>query len=97
MHEHKPYRNANLKITELAQHIGLNRTYLSSFINSEYDMNFCSYINQLRYDEFQRLKSLEEYKNTTDAELAEIVGFGSYRSYTRFASLLNKDDRRSLC
>ncbi len=87
MELHKFYLEPNLKITELAERIGVNRTYLSSFINTEYGMNFSVYINSLRLQEYKRLRSNENYNNKSNAELAERAGFGSYRSYTRFVAL----------
>ncbi len=83
---YKPYLEANLKISDLAEKVGVNRTYLSTFINTEYNMNFSSYINMLRLKEYKNLREKEEYKDRSNSELAEKAGFGSYRSYTRCAS-----------
>ncbi len=89
MNEHKPYLNANIKIIDLAEEIGINRSYLSTFINTEYDVNFSSFINEFRLKEYNHLRSMDKYKSKSNAELTEIAGFGSYRSYARFVNLQN--------
>ncbi len=90
INKHKPYLNANIKIIDLAEGIGINRSYLSIFINTEYDVNFSSFINNFRLQEYNRLRSLDKYKSKSNAELAEMAGFGSYRSYARFVTLQNE-------
>jgi AraC-like DNA-binding protein len=84
---HKPYLEPNLKITDLAERLHVNRTYVSSFINNEYGNNFSSYINKLRMKEFELLRTNNKFEDISNSELAEKVGFGSYRSYTRFVAL----------
>ncbi len=91
MELHKFYLEPNLKITDLAERIGVNRTYLSSFINTEYGMNFSVYINSLRLHEYKRLRANDKHNDKSNAELAERAGFGSYRSYTRFAALYDNE------
>jgi AraC-like DNA-binding protein len=81
--KNKPYLNPEIKITDLVLALSTNRSYLSSFINTEYGMNFSTYINSLRIREFANLKSLPENEGVTIQELAEKAGFGSYRSYHR--------------
>lgn len=82
--QHKLYLNSNLKITDLATYLNTNRSYLSSFINKEYCMNFSKFINQYRLSEYTKLKSDKIYSNFTDKELAEMSGFGSYKNFLRF-------------
>jgi len=83
MLEKKPYLNSDLKITDLIEDLGVNRTYISTFINTEYQMNFCSYINRCRLDEYIQLKKDVAYKGRSLKELAELAGFGSYKSLLR--------------
>lgn len=81
----RPYLNADLKITDLVAELNINRTYLSAFINSEYGVNFSSYINQCRLKEYERLQTLPEKQGYSPQELALMAGFGSYKSLLRFS------------
>ena len=81
MDTRKPYLDARLRITDLAAVLGTNRSYLSSFINETYGMNFSQLINGYRMREFYRL--VEERPEANKSELALKVGFGSYRSFAR--------------
>jgi len=86
----RPYLKADLKITDLVSDLQINRTYISSFINSEYGMNFSNYINTLRFNEFNRLREHPSTKDKSTAELSEMAGFGSYRSYSRVLEMMKK-------
>lgn len=55
MQEDKPYLNPELKITDLTRELQTNRTYLSTFINRTYGMNFKAYINDCRLREMEAL------------------------------------------
>jgi AraC-like DNA-binding protein len=58
--------------------LGTNRSYLSSFINSEYDMNLSRYINRRRLEELDHLRIATENKNTSGSEMVPDTGFSSY-------------------
>jgi AraC-like DNA-binding protein len=82
----RPYLNPDLKITDLVNDLKINRTYISTFINAEYGLNFSSFVNQKRLKEYERLSSLPEMQHKTNSEIAELAGFGSYRNYSRIAN-----------
>jgi AraC-like DNA-binding protein len=50
----KIYLNSKLTIRDVAQIAGTNRTYVSNFINTRFNQNFCSFVNQYRLEELQR-------------------------------------------
>jgi len=79
----KPFLNQDLRITDLVDVFHVNRTYISSFINVEYNMNFSTYINNHRMKEYRRLSSLSGNSNRSKQELVEMAGFNSYRSFLR--------------
>jgi len=79
----KPFLNQDLRITDLVDVFHVNRTYISSFINVEYNMNFSTYINHYRMEEYRRLSQLPEYLRRSKQELVEMAGFNSYRSFLR--------------
>lgn len=82
----KPYLNPHLKITDLVLNLGINRTYISSFINTNYKKNFCSFINHCRLYEFDKIRKDPDFSHISDYELVELAGFNNYRSYKRFIS-----------
>ena len=83
MRVEKPYLNADLRITDLVDKLHVNRTYISSFINKEYGVNFSIFINKYRLQEYKALKEMPEYCKMSKSELAEMAGFNSYRSFQR--------------
>ncbi len=82
----KIYTDPDLKIWDLSQRIGTNRTYISRFINSEYKRNFCNHVNYYRIQHVKQL--LEENSEADNDQLAELSGFGSINSlYRAFQSV----------
>lgn len=81
--KYKVYLNPDLNITGLAEQLATNRTYLSSFINKEYGMNFSRYVNSIRLKELERLMSLPANEGTSIRKLAEKAGFGTYGGYLK--------------
>jgi AraC-like DNA-binding protein len=77
----KIYLNANLTIQNVAQLVGTNRTYISSIINQFFGLNFCSFVNNHRLDELERI--LKNKPGLTNQSLAEACGFGSIDSLKR--------------
>ena len=75
--EEKIYLDPELNIQKTAQYLSTNRTYLSTAINSFYDMNFPSYINQLRIQESIDLISKGYTSKLTLEALAMQSGFSS--------------------
>lgn len=77
----KIFTNPDLKIQDLAAEVGTNRTYISSTINTFYNQNFTTFINQYRLVELsETVKSNNAY---THKELAMKSGFGSVDSMKR--------------
>jgi AraC-like DNA-binding protein len=81
MRKHKPYLEPDLKITDLLLPFYTNYRYMSEFINREYRMNFHRYINTLRLQEMEQMRSNPKYNTMSEVELALAAGFSSYRSY----------------
>jgi AraC-like DNA-binding protein len=81
--KHKVYLDPTLTITGLAEQLATNRTYLSSFINKEYGMNFSRYVNSIRLKELDRLMSLPANEGVSIRKLAEKAGFGTYGGYLK--------------
>ncbi|MDL2265310.1 hypothetical protein LJC57_05810 [Parabacteroides sp. OttesenSCG-928-G07] len=80
---HKPYLCSTFKITDLTEPLQINRTTLSTFINQQFEVNFSRYMNDWRLRELKELQGYLPYSKMTLRELLPLVGFGSYRSYSR--------------
>lgn len=93
LREKKPYLEPKLRITDLAAGLNTNRSYLSSFINREYDMNFSRLINRYRLTELDRLRLAPRYSTKSNMELVLMAGFGNYRNYLR---VKKEEDRLAL-
>ena len=79
----KAYKNKELKISDIASKLNTNRTYISSFINSEYGCSFSTFVNSYRVEEAKKLMTNEEFADFTLDHIAEQAGFGSLNSFIR--------------
>ena len=59
----KRYLHPRLTIEELSKTIGINRTYVSNFINDSYGLNFNTWINHLRIEEAKIKMTLTHQRN----------------------------------
>lgn len=91
MSTNKPHLNPDLKITDLAESLGINRSYISSFINTQYNVNFNTLINQYRLEEYNLLQSQPQHAQSTKQELAQLAGFSTYKSYQRTVAAAPKE------
>jgi AraC-like DNA-binding protein len=81
MNKKQIFKNPDLKIWDLSKMLGTNRTYISRFINNEYDHNFNNHINLYRVN-FAKNKLLED-PGLSNEQLSEMAGFGSVSSLYR--------------
>lgn len=77
----KIYLNSNLNINDLTKIVGSNRSYLSAVINKQFNQNFCSFVNDFRLEELERI--MVENPDYGNNELADHSGFGSVNSMKR--------------
>ncbi|MBR4842160.1 MAG: AraC family transcriptional regulator [Bacteroidaceae bacterium] len=78
----KMYRNSELKITDVADAVASNRTYVSNAINQGLNMSFSDYINKLRVEEvMDKLVTMENGK--TVKQVSEEVGFNNDATFYR--------------
>ncbi|STZ27715.1 Helix-turn-helix domain [Myroides odoratus] len=88
----KPYLNKQYKLDDLVTHFGLNRTYVSKFINITFNSNLSQFINSYRLKEVEELK-----KAHPTHEIEEIIlqaGFSNYRHYLRAKERFEQDKKR---
>jgi AraC-like DNA-binding protein len=79
--EMKIYKNHDLKITDVSQLLGTNRTYVSELINDKFSCSFVEFVNKYRLDEAKML--LSENPRASIQDVADQAGFGSTGSFIR--------------
>ena len=77
----KVYLRFHVTIQDLSREIGINRTYLSNFINETYGENFNNWINGLRINE-AKYKILTTSENSL-SEIARKVGFADLAHFSK--------------
>lgn len=75
------YTVGGLNIADVARATGTNRTYLSAYINSRYQMTFREWVNTLRLDYAKRL--MKENPELLVAEVARKAGYLSLSYFTK--------------
>lgn len=80
IHE-KAYLNPDLKIWDIVNYTGVNRSYISQAINSEYMISFSHYINKLRIEEACALLKKDSEKSIEN--IAFDSGFNSLSTFNR--------------
>jgi len=75
MIEEKLYRDEDLTLKKLADHLSLKPNQLSEFLNNHLNRNFNSYVNFYRVEEAKKI--LIEEMERTIISIAYLVGFNS--------------------
>lgn len=83
----KAYTHEQLTLEELASRLYTNKTYLSTFIKDEYDMNFSGWVGSLRIDEAKRIMMKEPEKR-----LQEVAFECGFSSLAYFSSVFSKSE-----
>ena len=83
----KAYTHEQFTLEELAARLYTNKTYLSTFIKDEYDMNFSSWVASLRIDEAKRIMMKEPEK-----KLQEVAFECGFSSLAYFSSVFSKSE-----
>lgn len=83
----KAYTHEQFTLEELATRLYTNKTYLSTFIKDEYDMNFSGWVTNLRIDEAKRIMMKEPEK-----KLQEVAFECGFSSLVYFSSVFSKSE-----
>lgn len=75
MEAEKPYLNPEFRLTDLRNVLPMNRTYLSKFINAEYDCTFYQFVTNYRIEEAKRL--MRENPDMKIQQISDQCGFSS--------------------
>lgn len=81
MERDKLYLNPSITISDLARHIGTNRSYLSEYFNNKCSTTFTDYINALRLQYAEQLMA-QSHKISFE-EIASNSGFNSLSTFRR--------------
>ena len=74
-----------LSLEDLAQHVGLSRSYLSAIINQELGMTFSDYVSKMRID---RSRELLLDSSLSLVDIAGLVGYSDQSYFTKKFSQL---------
>lgn len=83
----KAYTHEQFTLEELASRLYTKKTYLSTFIKEEYDMNFSGWVASLRIDEAKRIMMKEPEKR-----LQEVAFECGFSSLAYFSSVFSKSE-----
>ena len=81
MEEQQPYLNSELKVQDIADALGTNRTYISNCIRSQRGCSFSQFVNTYRIEYAQQL--LRQYPDKKIAEVSMASGFSTESSFFR--------------
>lgn len=79
----KLYIKPDLKITELAERLNTNRTYISNAINTNCSCTFNAFINKFRVEQAKKLLSNPEYNLFSLEHIASLSGFAHLHTFIR--------------
>lgn len=81
MRSERPFNDPNLTLKKLSEYFEIRPKELSGLINSAYQKNFYSLVNEYRIEEVKRLLLDNELGNLTIVAIAEKAGFNSKSSF----------------
>lgn len=82
MEEEQLFRQKDLHISDVAIHLGSNRTYVSNYINQELGLSFSDYINRYRIAYAQSMMT-DSASSLSMVEISEQSGFANEVSFYR--------------
>ena len=82
MEEKQLFKQKDLHISDVALHVGSNRTYVSNCINKEMNISFSDYINTYRIKHAQSLMIMPG-NLFSQIEISELSGFSNESSFYR--------------
>lgn len=84
------YRNAELRLSHLAEKIAESPNHISQVINDVFKQNFYDFVNAYRIEEAKRLLKSAQFQNYSIVAIGEEVGFNSKSTfYTAFKKNTN--------
>ncbi len=87
--DEKYYLIQGVNIEDMALHLKIGRTTLSTFINNEEGVNFNQWINSLRIEEAKNL--LANYPEYSLTQISELVGYSEPSNFSRQFKLFTNE------
>ena len=81
MKRDRVFSQSQLSLSDLAEKLETNTTYLSKAINENFNANFSTYLNNFRVREAQKMFANQQHKSMTLEGIAGSVGFHSRSSF----------------
>jgi len=82
MENQEIFKQHDLSLSDFVSHLGVNRSYISNYINNELNLSFSDFINMYRLSHAQIL--IKDFGDTlTLSEIWEQSGFSSESSFYR--------------
>ncbi|MDD4776699.1 MAG: AraC family transcriptional regulator [Fermentimonas sp.] len=81
--EKQIFKDADLRLNDVASQLGTNRTYVSKLINTRRGMNFNDFVNDYRVHYSEMILSSSEYFSLSLEEIALKSGFSNTSSFYR--------------
>lgn len=75
MESEQPYLRSNLRLSEVAAHVGTNAATLSQMFNDYMQTNYFDFVNAYRIEHFKQLALDPQYTNYTVLAISEMCGF----------------------
>ena len=98
MEEEQLFRQPNLKIVDLVQKLGTNRSYIYQAINREMGLSFAEYINRMRIEYASQL--ILQHPDIPVSTIGEQAGFNSstsfYRNFKQYKGMGPKEYQSSM-
>ena len=89
MDDKKPYKNPELRISDLADAIGTTTAKLSQMFSKYVKHNFFDFVNTYRINEFKRMIADEKFNHFTVTAISEKCGFKKSSFFAAFKKFEN--------
>ena len=83
------YKNSGLTIDKLAKKLNTNRTYLSEAINTNYETNYSSWINEVRINAARKMLASQDFDHFSIDGISKTVGYVSISSFNSSFKKIN--------
>ncbi len=98
--EEKAYRDKEFSAKTLAQRLNTNPRHLSLVLNTRFQKNYTSLVNELRVEEAMRILVDKKYAQYSIQDIGNMVGFSTrqsfYNAFMRTRGISPQDYREKL-
>lgn len=77
----RKYKDKTFTAKQLAEDLGTNTRYVSLVLNTRFQMNYTTFVNNLRVEEAMRLLVDRRYADLGMQEISDMVGFANRQTF----------------